>query len=65
MSASELAADYMIVGAGAVGMAMADTLLAETSARMIIVDRRAKPGGRVTCLTPSDRRIGGSRQPGK
>lgn len=45
MKASELTADYVIVGAGAVSMAMADTLLAETSARMIIVDRRAKPGG--------------------
>lgn len=45
MNAFELTADYVIVGAGAVGMAMADTLLAESSARLIIVDRRAKPGG--------------------
>ncbi|MDO9436714.1 NAD(P)-binding protein [Hydrogenophaga sp.] len=37
--------DYVIVGAGAVGMAMADTLTAETSATVAIVDRRAKPGG--------------------
>ena len=38
-------ADYVIVGAGAVAMAFADTLLSETAADMIIVDRRAKPGG--------------------
>ncbi|WP_171020089.1 NAD(P)-binding protein [Hydrogenophaga sp. 2FB] len=40
-----LEADYVIVGAGAVGMALADTLVAETSAKVVIVDRRAKPGG--------------------
>jgi NAD(P)-binding Rossmann-like domain len=37
--------DYVIVGAGAVGMAMADTLTAETSATVAIVERRARPGG--------------------
>jgi hypothetical protein len=40
-----LKADYVIVGAGAVGMAMADTLIAETGARVILVDRRTRPGG--------------------
>jgi hypothetical protein len=45
MSEHILEADYVIVGAGAVGMAMADTLTAETSARVVIVDRRARPGG--------------------
>src|SRR5690606_36143312 len=40
-----LKADYVIVGAGAVGMAMADTLVAETSASVILADRRARPGG--------------------
>ena len=40
-----LEADYVIIGAGAVAMAFADTLLSETAADMIIVDRRAKPGG--------------------
>jgi hypothetical protein len=38
-------ADYVIAGAGAVGMAFADTLVAETSARLVIVDRRPRPGG--------------------
>jgi cation diffusion facilitator CzcD-associated flavoprotein CzcO len=41
----ELETDYLIVGAGAMGVAFADTLLSETEARMIIVDRHGKPGG--------------------
>ncbi len=43
--ASSLKTDYLIVGSGAVGMAFADTLLTETDANIIIVDRYAKPGG--------------------
>ncbi|MEM1332613.1 MAG: NAD(P)/FAD-dependent oxidoreductase [Actinomycetota bacterium] len=38
-------ADYLVVGAGAVGMAFADVLVAETDATVVIVDRYAKPGG--------------------
>lgn len=45
MSERELIADYVIVGAGAVGMAFADTLLDHSDASMILIDRRAKPGG--------------------
>ena len=37
--------DYLIVGAGAAGMAFADTLLSDTDARIVIVDRRDRPGG--------------------
>lgn len=37
--------DYLIVGSGAVGMAFADILLAETDASITIVDRHHKPGG--------------------
>lgn len=37
--------DYLIIGSGAIGMAFADTLLAETDANIIIVDRFHKPGG--------------------
>jgi hypothetical protein len=37
--------DYLIVGAGAVGMAFADTIIAETDAHVTIVDRQARPGG--------------------
>ena len=40
-----LKTDYLIIGSGAMGMAFADTLLSETDANMIIVDRFAKPGG--------------------
>lgn len=38
--------DYLIVGAGAVGMAFADTLLTENpDATVTFVDRHARPGG--------------------
>ena len=37
--------DYLVVGAGAVGMAFADVLLAESDADITIVDAHAKPGG--------------------
>ena len=37
--------DYLIIGAGAVGMSFADTLLTETDAHLTIVDREAAPGG--------------------
>ncbi len=40
-----LTTDYLIIGAGAMGMIFADQMLSETDARMIIVDRRAMPGG--------------------
>jgi hypothetical protein len=42
---STLETDYLIVGAGAVGLAFADTLLEETEAEIVIVDRHGKPGG--------------------
>jgi hypothetical protein len=42
---AELSTDYLIVGAGAVGLAFADTLLAETDADIVIVDRHGLPGG--------------------
>lgn len=45
MSKTELETDYLIVGSGAVGMAFADTLLTETDANIIIVDKYQKPGG--------------------
>ena len=45
MSERELEADYVIVGAGAVAMAFADTLLTDSDTSMILVDRRHRPGG--------------------
>jgi len=37
--------DYLVVGAGAMGLAFADTLVAESDARITIVDRHGQPGG--------------------
>jgi len=42
---TNLKTNYLIVGAGAVGMSFADTLLDDSDANIIIVDRNAKPGG--------------------
>jgi hypothetical protein len=38
-------ADYLVVGAGAMGLAFTDALLAETDATVAIVDRDGRPGG--------------------
>ena len=40
-----LETDYLVIGCGAMGMAFVDTLLSETDAHILIVDRYAKPGG--------------------
>lgn len=46
MSAIRLEVDYLIVGAGAMGMAFADEILTTLpEATVALVDRRAKPGG--------------------
>lgn len=46
MASTPIEADYLVVGAGASGMAFADTLVAEDpQARVVIVDRHARPGG--------------------
>ena len=42
---TSLKTDYLIVGSGAMGIAFADTLLSETKADIIIIDKYAKPGG--------------------
>ena len=36
--------DYLVVGAGAMGMAFSDSLFHETDATIAIVDRYGKPG---------------------
>lgn len=42
----ELGTDYLIIGAGAQGMAFADELVSQSkSLRIMLVDRRATPGG--------------------
>jgi len=45
MSQTQLETDYLIIGAGAVGMAFADILLSETNANIVIVDKHHQPGG--------------------
>lgn len=45
-------ADYLVVGAGAMGMAFADTILSDTDATIVIVDRYARPGGHWTIAYP-------------
>jgi cation diffusion facilitator CzcD-associated flavoprotein CzcO len=40
-----LKADYLVVGTGAVGMAFVDSLIADSDARVVMVDRRHAPGG--------------------
>jgi glycine/D-amino acid oxidase-like deaminating enzyme len=37
--------DYLVVGAGASGLAFAETLLAEADVAVTLVDRREAPGG--------------------
>jgi hypothetical protein len=44
-SLANITTDYLVIGAGAVGMAFADTLLEQTDATITIVDRHGKPGG--------------------
>ena len=37
--------DYLVVGAGAMGMAFTDVLMTETEATVTIVARHGRPGG--------------------
>ncbi len=45
-------ADYLVVGAGAMGLAFTDTLVAESDATVVIVDRHDQPGGHWTTAYP-------------
>ena len=45
-------ADYLVVGAGAMGLAFADVVLNETDATLAIVDRYGSPGGHWTRAYP-------------
>lgn len=42
---SAISTDYLVVGAGATGMAFTDSVLAASDATVTIVDRRDRPGG--------------------
>jgi hypothetical protein len=41
----EIETDYLVVGAGASGMAFVDALVAQSDAEVVLVDRRHRPGG--------------------
>ena len=49
---SPLEVDYLVIGAGAMGMAFVDTLLSETDATVAIIDRNNQPGGHWTRAYP-------------
>ena len=42
---TEIETDYLVVGAGASGIAFTDTLIAQSDADVVLVDRRHRPGG--------------------
>jgi hypothetical protein len=44
--------DYLVVGAGASGMAFTDALIADSDADVVMVDRRHRPGGHWTNAYP-------------
>ena len=44
-AARRVETDYLVVGAGALGMTFADQLLTDTDASIVIVDRHHMPGG--------------------
>lgn len=41
----QLEVDYLVIGAGAMGMAFSDVILNETDATVLIVDKNDRPGG--------------------
>ena len=42
---SKLETDYLLVGAGALGMAFVDSLIERSDADVVMVERRHRPGG--------------------
>ncbi len=42
---SPIETDYLVIGAGAIGMAFVDTLLTDSDAHIVMVDRHHRPGG--------------------
>jgi hypothetical protein len=45
-------ADYLVVGAGAMGLAFTDVVIAESDATVVVVDRNDQPGGHWTTAYP-------------
>ncbi|MFF0155974.1 NAD(P)/FAD-dependent oxidoreductase [Streptomyces sp. NPDC005263] len=52
MPTNVLTVDYLVIGAGAMGMAFADVLVGESASTMAIVDRNDAPGGHWTVSYP-------------
>lgn len=52
MSVHSLDTDYLVIGAGAMGMAFTDTVITESDARVVIVDQAHQPGGHWTTAYP-------------
>ena len=42
---ADLETDYFVIGTGAMGMSFVDTLLTETDADIVMVDKHHAPGG--------------------
>lgn len=42
---TQIETDYLVVGAGAAGMAFSDSLITDSDADVVMVDRRHRPGG--------------------
>lgn len=45
IAVSRIETDYLVVGAGAAGLAFTDALVADSDADVVMVDRRSEPGG--------------------
>src|SRR6202012_3021107 len=45
METESIETDYLVIGAGATAMAFVDTLLSESDAHVVMVDRHHRPGG--------------------
>ncbi|MCV7280679.1 NAD(P)-binding protein [Mycolicibacterium flavescens] len=50
--AEDIDVDYLVVGAGAMGLAFTDTLVDESDATVLVVDRNDRPGGHWTAAYP-------------
>ncbi|KAG8158248.1 hypothetical protein KVR01_012009 [Diaporthe batatas] len=50
--AETISPDYLVIGAGAMGLAFVDTLITDTKATVAVVDRYGRPGGQWTLVYP-------------
>lgn len=50
--AETISPDYLVIGAGAMGLAFVDTLITDTKATVALVDRYGRPGGQWTLVYP-------------